>query len=91
VVCEDLFVQQLVSQQALEILRTQVETLQAQLATQSRQVELAQASVRGAELQLDYATLRALFWGFIAKADQAGLDGGRAQARAVTPGRPTVA
>jgi len=62
-----------VSQQALETARTQVETLDAQVASQRKQVELAQAAARGAQVQLDYTTVRAPFTGVvIAKAAQAG-------------------
>jgi len=70
---EDLVESKLVSQQALETARTQVETLAAQLMGQERQVELGRASVKGAQVQLDYTTVRAPFSGVvIAKAAQAG-------------------
>jgi RND family efflux transporter MFP subunit len=70
---QDLIGQHLVSQQALETAATQVSTLGAQLASQVRQVELAVASKRGAQVQLDYTTVRAPFAGVItAKAAQAG-------------------
>jgi RND family efflux transporter MFP subunit len=70
---QDLIGQHLVSQQALETAATQVSTLDAQVASQVRQVELATASKRGAQVQLDYTTIRAPFAGVItAKAAQAG-------------------
>jgi RND family efflux transporter MFP subunit len=70
---QDLIDRQLVSQQALETARTQVETLEAQVASQRKQVELTQAGARGAQVQLDYTTVRAPFSGvIIAKAAQAG-------------------
>ena len=70
---QDLIGQHLVSQQALETAATQVSTLEAQVASQVRQVELAEASKRGAQVQLDYTTIRAPFAGVItAKAAQAG-------------------
>lgn len=69
----DLLARQLVSAQALEAAGTQVETLQAQVESQRRQVELAQAAVRGGEVQLNYTTVRAPFSGVIvAKTAQAG-------------------
>jgi RND family efflux transporter MFP subunit len=70
---EDLVGRKLVSQQALETARTQVETLTAQVESQQKQVELVQAVVRGSQVQLDYATVRAPFSGvIIAKAAQTG-------------------
>ena len=70
---EDLLAHQLISAQALETARTQVETLEAQVESQRKQVELAQAVVRGARVQLDYTTVRAPFSGVIvAKTAQAG-------------------
>jgi HlyD family secretion protein len=70
---EDLIDRHLVSQQALETAATQVRTLEAQVAAQRRQVELSQAAKRGAQVQLDYTTVRAPFSGVItAKAAQAG-------------------
>lgn len=70
---QDLVGRKLVSQQALETSQTQVDTLVAQLASQRRQVQLARASVAGAQVQLDYTTVRAPFSGvIIAKAAQAG-------------------
>jgi RND family efflux transporter MFP subunit len=70
---EDLIDRHLVSQQALETAGTQVRTLEAQVASQHKQVELAAAARRGAQVQLDYTTVRAPFAGVItAKAAQAG-------------------
>ena len=70
---QDLIDRHLVSQQALETADTQVRTTEAQVASQVRQVELAQAAQRGAQVQLDYTTVRAPFSGVItAKAAQAG-------------------
>jgi RND family efflux transporter MFP subunit len=70
---QDLISQHLVSQQALETAGTQVSTLEAQVASQAKQVELSQAALRGAQVQLDYTTVRAPFSGVItAKAAQAG-------------------
>ena len=70
---QDLVVRQLVSQQALETARTSVETLAAQVEAQKKQVQLARASVAGAQVQLSYTVVRAPFNGvIIAKAAQAG-------------------
>jgi HlyD family secretion protein len=70
---QDLIDRHLVSQQALETADTQVRTLEAQVAAQRRQVELARAAERGAQVQLDYTTVRAPFSGVVtAKAAQAG-------------------
>jgi RND family efflux transporter MFP subunit len=70
---QDLIDRHLVSQQALETSGTQVQTLEAQVASQLKQVELTQAAQRGAQVQLDYTTVRAPFSGVItAKAAQAG-------------------
>jgi len=70
---EDLVGRKLVSEQAVETARTQVEMQGAQLQTQKKQVELAQAGVQAARVQLDYCTIRAPFSGvIIAKAAQVG-------------------
>jgi RND family efflux transporter MFP subunit len=70
---EDLVERKLVSQQAVEQARTQVETGAAQLQGQRKQIELAQATVRSARVQLGYCTVRAPFTGVvIAKAAQVG-------------------
>src|ERR1700683_5469331 len=70
---EDLVDRKLVSQQAVEQARTQVETQSALLESQRRQVELAAANVRSAQVQLDYCTVRAPLTGVvIAKAAQLG-------------------
>jgi len=70
---QDMVGRKLVSQQALEQARTQVETQTAQTQWQHRQIELAQAAVKAAQVQLDYCTVRAPFSGvIIAKAAQVG-------------------
>lgn len=70
---EDMVGRKLVSQQAAEQARTLVATGSAQLQAQQRQVELAQASVQSAQVQLGYCTVRAPFTGVvIAKAAQVG-------------------
>jgi RND family efflux transporter MFP subunit len=70
---EDLVKRNLVSQQAVEQARTQVDTGAAQLQSQRRQIDVATANVRSAQVQLDYCTVRAPFTGVvIAKAAQVG-------------------
>ena len=70
---EDLVDRHLVSQQALETARTQVETLQGQVTTQERNIEVAEAAVRGAQVNLDFTTVHAPFSGVvIAKSAQVG-------------------
>jgi len=70
---EDLLERKLVSQQAVEQARTQVETGAAQVQGQRKQIELAAASVRSAQVQLGYCTVRAPFTGVVvAKAAQVG-------------------
>ena len=70
---QDLIGQNLVSHQSLEQSLTQQDALAAQLLSQRKQTELAQAGVRGAEVQLGYCTVRAPFAGvIIAKAAQSG-------------------
>jgi RND family efflux transporter MFP subunit len=70
---EDLVTRKLVSEQAVEQARTQVDGQAAQLESQRRQIELAAAAVRAAQVQLDYCTVRAPFTGVvIAKAAQVG-------------------
>ncbi|MDE1960957.1 MAG: efflux RND transporter periplasmic adaptor subunit [Xanthomonadaceae bacterium] len=70
---QDLVGRHLVSQQALEDAQTQVATLGAQVAAQRKQIELAQAGVKAAQVQLDYCTVRAPFAGvIIAKNAQVG-------------------
>jgi RND family efflux transporter MFP subunit len=62
-----------VSRQVAEQSQTQVDTLAAQVQAQSKQEELAQAQIDGAQVQLGYAVIRAPFSGvIIAKAAQAG-------------------
>src|SRR5215472_17346998 len=70
---EDLVKRALVSQQALEQARTQVDTQTALVESQRKQIDLAAANVRSAQVQLDYCTVRAPFTGVvIAKAAQVG-------------------
>jgi RND family efflux transporter MFP subunit len=70
---EDLVGRKLVSEQAVEQARTQVETQTAAVEAQRRQIELASANLRAAQVQLDYCTVRAPFTGVvIAKAAQLG-------------------
>ena len=70
---EDLVKRSLVSQQALEQARTQVETQTALVQSQREQIDLAQANVHAAQVQLDYCTVHAPFSGVvIAKAAQVG-------------------
>ena len=70
---QDLIDRNLVSHQALETAQTQQDALEAQLQVQRKQIELAQAALRGAEVQLAYCTIRAPFAGVIvAKAAQSG-------------------
>src|SRR3989440_6051089 len=70
---EDLVERKLVSQQAVEQARTQVSTQAAQGQGQRKQIELAEANVRSAQVQLGYCTVRAPFTGVvIAKAAQVG-------------------
>ena len=49
---QDLVTRQLVSQQALETAGTQVDSLAAQVEAQRKQVQLARATVQGAQVQL---------------------------------------
>jgi HlyD family secretion protein len=70
---QDLIDRQLVSKQSLEAALTQQATLEAQLQVQQRQISVAEAALRGAQVQLAYCTVRAPFAGVIvAKAAQAG-------------------
>ena len=70
---EDLVERKLVSEQAVELARTQVQTQSAQVEAQRKQIDLAEANVRAAQVQLDYCTVRAPFTGVvIAKAAQVG-------------------
>jgi RND family efflux transporter MFP subunit len=70
---EDLVQRNLVSQQAVEQARTQVDTQRAQIEQARKQIDLAAANVRAAQVQLDYCTVRAPFDGvIIAKAAQVG-------------------
>ena len=70
---EDLIKRNLVAQQALEQARTLVATGTALVQSQRKQIELAEANVRAAQVQLDYCTVHAPFTGVvIAKAAQVG-------------------
>jgi RND family efflux transporter MFP subunit len=70
---EDLVTRNLVSQQAVEQARTQADSQAAQVEGQRRQIDLARAALRSAQVQLDYCTVRAPFTGVvIAKAAQVG-------------------
>jgi RND family efflux transporter MFP subunit len=70
---EDLVERKLVSQQAVEQARTLVDTETAQVEQQRKQIELAAANLRSAQVQLDYCTVRSPFTGVvIAKAAQVG-------------------
>ena len=69
---EDL-VGEAISQQTFDTARTQVRTLSAQVESQRGQVQLARASLKGAQVQLDYTVIKAPFSGVItAKAAQPG-------------------
>ncbi|QBB71961.1 efflux RND transporter periplasmic adaptor subunit [Pseudolysobacter antarcticus] len=70
---QDLVGRKLVSAQSVEVASTQVATLTAQISAQRRQIEASQAGVTGAQVQLDYCTVRAPFTGVvIAKSAQVG-------------------
>ena len=70
---QDIVGRGLASRQSLELTQTQEATLGAQLQAQRRQAELAQAALRGAQVQLGYCTVRAPFAGVIvAKSAQSG-------------------
>jgi RND family efflux transporter MFP subunit len=70
---EDLVERKLVSQQAVEQARTLVDTQLAVVEGQRKQIDVAAANVRSAQVQLDYCTIRAPFTGVvIAKAAQVG-------------------
>jgi RND family efflux transporter MFP subunit len=70
---EGLTARQLTSQQALENAQTLVATARAQVEIQRKQVELGAASVQAAQVQFNYATVRAPFDGVvIAKSAQVG-------------------
>jgi RND family efflux transporter MFP subunit len=70
---EDLLTRKLISEQAVEQARTQVATQTALVESQRKQIDLAEANVRAAQVQLNYCTVRAPFTGVvIAKAAQVG-------------------
>ncbi len=66
---QDLVGRHLVSQQSLEDAQTQVTTSISQVNAQRKQIELAQAGVKAAQVQLDYCTVRAPFAGVIIAKD----------------------
>ncbi|HMI36153.1 MAG TPA: efflux RND transporter periplasmic adaptor subunit [Steroidobacteraceae bacterium] len=70
---EGLMANQLTSQQALEDAQTRVATASAQVEIQHKQLELGSAAVQAAQVQFNYATVRAPFDGVvIAKSAQVG-------------------
>lgn len=70
---EDLLARGLVAVQATELARTQLEGQQAQAGALRAQVQVAEAAVEGARVQLGYCTVRAPFAGVVvAKAAQVG-------------------
>jgi len=70
---QDIVARKLASQQSLELAQTQVDTQASAVTAQRRQVDVAQANVQAAQVQLDYTTVRAPFSGMItAKAAQVG-------------------
>jgi RND family efflux transporter MFP subunit len=70
---QELIVRNLVSRQSLEATQTQQDMLTAQLQVQRKQIEVAEATLRGAQVQLAYCTVRAPFDGVIvAKSAQSG-------------------
>jgi RND family efflux transporter MFP subunit len=70
---QGLMARQLASQQALEDAQTRVATARAQVEIQRKQVELGSAAVQAAQVQFNYATVRAPFDGVvIAKSAQVG-------------------
>ena len=62
---QDMIGRHLTSQQALEDAQTQVASLGAQLEAQRKQIAVANATVKSAQVQLDYCTVRAPFAGVI--------------------------
>jgi RND family efflux transporter MFP subunit len=70
---QDIVARKLASTQSLELAQTQVDTQAAAVAAQRKQVDVAQANVQAAQVQLDYCTVRAPFTGMVtAKAAQVG-------------------
>jgi HlyD family secretion protein len=70
---DETLVGEAISQQVYDTARTQVRTLTAQVESQRGQVQLARASLKGAQVQLDYTVIKAPFSGVItAKAAQPG-------------------
>jgi RND family efflux transporter MFP subunit len=62
---EDLVARHLVSMQALETARTMVETQVSQVESQRSQVDLAGATLKGAQVALNQTTVRAPFAGVV--------------------------
>lgn len=62
---QDLVDRHLVSTQAVEHDQTQVAMLSAQVATQQKQIDVADANVKSAQVFIDYTTVRAPFSGVI--------------------------
>ncbi|HWG30824.1 MAG TPA: efflux RND transporter periplasmic adaptor subunit [Steroidobacteraceae bacterium] len=70
---KDLVDRHLVSVQTVEHDNTQVQMLTAQVITQEKQIDVAAANVKSAQVYIDYTTVRAPFSGVItAKAAQVG-------------------
>ena len=70
---QDLIGRKLISQQALDDAQTLLETAAAQATAQAKQVDLGRAGMQAAQVQLDYATVRAPFDGVVvAKSAQVG-------------------
>ncbi|HEX5461767.1 MAG TPA: efflux RND transporter periplasmic adaptor subunit [Steroidobacteraceae bacterium] len=70
---EDLIGQHLIAEQTLEASQTQVAALAAQIQSQRRQVEVAQAGAHAAEVNVGYTVVRAPFSGVVVdKAAQTG-------------------
>lgn len=70
---EDLVDRHLVPVQAVEQARTAVESMASQVATQEKQIAVADANVKSAQVLIDYTTVRAPFEGVVtAKIAQVG-------------------
>jgi HlyD family secretion protein len=70
---EDLIGRHLISEKEVETSRTSVAMLSSQVATQQKQIDVARANVRSAQVYIDYTTVHAPFSGVItAKAAQVG-------------------
>jgi RND family efflux transporter MFP subunit len=62
---EDLVDRHLVADQVVEQSRTQVDMLTGQVATQLKQIEVAKANVKSAQVLIDYTTVHAPFSGVV--------------------------